>query len=344
MKKPFIILALIMFGFLLAYSIFYYTNYQPVSTPLSSMIHKLDATDVTYDPQQELNNNNLIYTPGFQLVWQKFVKRHSKQAFTLSLQQKPPKLPTRFKNEQVFPNPYLIGYEGLYNDSAENRIKALVDFWFEEKYTPQFKFRTAKGLIFSYTNFKMILENKFRLAKEPIEFKDTKVRTLNYLPPKSSKNKNVKLYQQGDFLGMQIQVNDSTKIGLVQNNRAHQNTLLQAYKGALEKMNNINKKPIKRTIQFPAFNYYLVKNFKALEPITVQYPSNTSLEQLKFKPYAKVALMINAKYNVLQAPEQPSASIKFNKPFLLYIKHQDRSFPWLLQWVHNSQLMIKSKS
>jgi len=217
-------------------------------------------------------------------------------------------------------------------------------------------------LAYAYLNKNLQFENPFEDFKHPITFYTERGREEIEgfgIHKYSSKPEHSKIKKQVEILHYENQRNfiirlnsKSTDDEIILAKIAPEKTLLKTFEKINSKISGCRPMYLEKNdiLQIPKFNLALIHSYSSLLGVHL---ANKGFEDYFFY---QATQNINFKLDESGAKVKSESRIAlkkgggitfkiliFNSPFLLYVKKKDGKYPYLVMWIENTELMVKSK-
>lgn len=322
----------------------------------------LNNTIITpYMNSQIVTGNNLVYCSTFQLAWNELKDNIIKG--NIIIDGNP--AGANFLNEGLsrkndISEKYYVAMAGYNKDNIIGKINRKL----KEKFGASAPKVTEKLvypediLAYSYLNVDLQFMYKFNELNQPINFKNTKVNAFgikkyNYSDAKIGNQVNILYYKNDSDFIINLKTQNS-KDEIILANIDPQNTLLDT----INDVNSRVKVPQKQglniddTLEIPVIHLYAKKDFSEFENRRLlnsgfeQYEIAKAVQDINFnldnsgaklKSEAEITVKITAR-NPNMNPKKQKHLI-FNKPFLLMLKQQGKTYPYFAMWIDNSNML-----
>lgn len=325
MRKQITLLLIIVIVFLAFYSVYYYSNYRVQHVPVIQHVEELDSTRIVHVLEQGPLSHNLLFTPGLSRAFQGFrdtVPYEVNGIGALSLTDQ------RFLDS---PSRFLVETAGKVSSNTLSHINKLEN----RRLNNQFEFypgwKNGEWFVFSHYFYPVLFKNTFQLSANPLKFKGKEVQAL--ISTQKARGNQFRIYRKpDDHLALEYQDQENGKLVIAMPSpRSH---LKNTYEAIHQWLSEAEGQPLKadQGILLPMMDFYLTQHKKS----KLQAPKDSSSI---INACQRISFSINAEYSFLTANPSP-ASLKFNRPFLVYHIPPDADKPVFMMWVANSEVLM----
>lgn len=305
MSKQFKILAFILVAFFIIYSLYYYSNYKVKGLEIIKDVDSLKETVISNNLDIFPGKKNILYSPAYEIA-------NSKDRGNDSL------LITNVSAN----NSGMATYNGPVSHS-EKELSEMVEKRLNTRFSEVIDTSKKGNIVYAYTFFEFIPEHIFRFTNESLVWNGIDVKTMSGQVFHGS---GIEIFHEsGEYLVKIVnQYQQELNLAFIRRD----STLLEMFKKA-ELLKKIEPATSGYSIKLPLFDFSIIKEH--------DLPNNYIMAR------EKISFELNTVFNIFfsQNKKKGLKEINFDKPFLLYVKDKDATWPSLVLWVANSEILLE---